>query len=72
MCGQSLPGVDAAVLLVAIVPEYTFREGSVFRQVTCTIGGVTRGACFALSWVGEGAAAVNHIAQSVAVIDAWS
>ena len=30
------------------------------------------GACFAWSWIGEGAAAVNRIAQSVAVIDLWS
>ena len=47
VCGQSFSGVDAAVLLVAIVPEYTFRVWSVFRQVACAVGGVTRGACFA-------------------------
>ena len=59
MCGQSFSGVDAAVLLVAIVLEYTFRVWSVFRQVACAIGGVTRGARFASSWIGEGAAAEN-------------
>ena len=47
LCGQSLSGVDAAVLLVAIVLEYTFRVGAAFRQVACAIGSVTRGACFA-------------------------
>ena len=31
-----------------------------------------RGACFASSWVGEVAAAVNRIAQSRAVIDLTS
>ena len=42
----------------------------VFRQVACAVGGVTRGACFARRWVGEGAAAVHHIAQqSVANVD---
>ena len=46
VCGQSLFGVDA-VLLVAIVLEYAFRVWSVFRQVACAMGGVTRGACFA-------------------------
>ena len=48
--------------------EHTFRVWFVFRQVARAIGGVTRGACFASSWIGEGAAAVNHIAQSVAGI----
>ena len=33
MCGQSLSGVDAVVLLVAIVLEYTFRVWSVFRKL---------------------------------------
>ena len=47
VCEQSLSGVDAAVLLVVIVLEYTFRVWSVFRQVACAIGSVTRGACFA-------------------------
>ena len=46
VCGQSLSGVDAVVLLVAIVLECTFRGRFVFRQVACAIGGVTRGACF--------------------------
>ena len=64
-----MSGVDAVVLLVAIVLEYTFRVWSVFRQVACAIGGVTHGARFALNWIDEGAATVNHIAQSVAVID---
>ena len=41
----------------------------VFRQVACAIGSVTRGACLASSWIGEGAAAAKHIAQSVAVTD---
>ena len=45
--GQSLSGVDAVVLLEAFVLEYTFRVWSVFQQVACAIGGVTRGACFA-------------------------
>ena len=60
MHGQSLSGVDAAVLLVAIVLEYIFRVCSVFRQVVCAVGGVTRGACFAWRWIGDGTAAVNH------------
>ena len=47
VCGQSLSGVDAVVLLVAFVLEYAFRVWSVFRQVACAMGGVTRGACFA-------------------------
>ena len=47
MCGQSLSGVDAAALLVAIVLEYTFRGWAFVRQVACAVGGVTRGACFA-------------------------
>ena len=47
LCGQSLSGIDAAVLLVAIVLEYTFRVWSVFRQVARAVGGVTRGACCA-------------------------
>ena len=47
MYGQSLSGVDAAVLLVAAVLEYTFRVWSVFRQVARAIGGATRGVCFA-------------------------
>ena len=55
-----MSGVDAAVLLVVIVLEYTLRVWSVFRQVARAIGGVTRDACFASSWIGEGAAAVNH------------
>ena len=63
-----ISGGDEAVLLVAVVLEYTFRVWSVFRQVACAIGSVTCGACFFLSWIGEGAAAVKHIAQSVAVI----
>ena len=63
-----MSGVDAAVLLVATVLKCTFRLWSVVWQVACAIGGVTRGACFASSWIGEGAAAVNHIAQSVAGI----
>ena len=33
MCGQSLSGVDAAALLVAIVLEYTFRMCSVFGKL---------------------------------------
>ena len=33
MCGQSLSGVDAVVLLVTIVLEYTFRVWSVFRKL---------------------------------------
>ena len=33
VCGQSLSGVDAVVLLVAIVLEYTFRVWSVFRKL---------------------------------------
>ena len=53
-----MSGVDAAVLLVAIVLEYTFRVWSVFGQVACAIGGVTRGACFAWSWISEGAAVI--------------
>ena len=55
-----MSGVDAVVLLVAIVLEYTFRVWFVFRQVAFAIGGVTRGACFASSWIGEGAAAAKH------------
>ena len=47
LCVGSLSGVDAAALLVAIVLEYTFCAWSVFRQVACAIGDVTRGACFA-------------------------
>ena len=47
MCGQSLSGVDAVVLLAAIVLEYTFRVWSVFAQVACAVGSVTRGACLA-------------------------
>ena len=43
--GQSLFGVDAAVLYVAFALEYTFCVLSVFLRVTCAIGGVTRGAC---------------------------
>ena len=31
VCGQSLSGVDAAVLLVAILLEYTFRVWSVLH-----------------------------------------
>ena len=46
-CGQSLYGIHDAVLLVAIVLEYTIRVRSVFRQVACAIGSVTHGACFA-------------------------
>ena len=53
-----LSGVDATVSLVAIVLEYTFRVWSVFGQVACAIGGVTRGACFAWSWISEGAAVI--------------
>ena len=48
MCGQSLSGVDAAVLLVLIVLEYTLRVWSVFRQVASAIGGVARGARYLL------------------------
>ena len=44
MRGQSLSGIDAAVLLVAIVREYTFRMWSVFRQVACAMEGAGRGA----------------------------
>ena len=33
VCGQSLSGVDAVVLLVAIVLKYTFRVWSVFRKI---------------------------------------
>ena len=40
-----------------------------FSQVSCAVGGVTRGACLASSWIGEGAAVVNNIVQAVAVID---
>ena len=44
-----MPGVDAVVLVVAIVLEYTFRVWFVFRQVAYAIGGVTRGVfCFKL------------------------
>ena len=64
-----MSGVDAVVSLVAIVLEYTFRMWFGFRQYACTIGGVTRGARFASSWIGEGAAVVNYTSQSVAVID---
>ena len=42
-----MSGLDAAVLLVAIELEYTFRVWSVIRQVACAIGGVVRGARFA-------------------------
>ena len=44
VCGQSMSGVDAAVLRVAVFLEYTSRVWLVFRQVACAIGGVTRGA----------------------------
>ena len=54
---------------VWLVLGYIFRVWSGFRQVACAIGGVTHGARFALNWIDEGAATVNHIAQSVAVID---
>ena len=33
VCGQSLSGVDAVGLLVAIVLGYTFRVWSVFRKL---------------------------------------
>ena len=69
MCGQKFSGVDAACILVAIVLEYTLLLWSVFRRVAFAIGGVTRGACFARYWIGEGADVVKHIAQSVAVIN---
>ena len=64
-----MSGIDAAILLVVILLEYTFRVWFVFRRIACTIGGVTRGARFASSWIGEGAAVVNYTSQSVAVID---
>ena len=47
MCEQRLSGVDAAVILVAIVLKYIFRVRSVFLQATCATGGVTVGACLA-------------------------
>ena len=46
LCVQSLSRVDAAVLLVVIALGYIFRVWSIFRQVACSIGGVTHGACF--------------------------
>ena len=44
LCGQSISGVDASVLRVTVVPEYTFHVWSGFRQVSCAIGAVTLGA----------------------------
>ena len=59
-----MSGVDAAVIPASMVLEYSFRVRLVFGQVAYAIGGVTRVAFFTLSWINEGAAAVNHIAQS--------
>ena len=39
-----MSGVDASVLRVTNVLEYTFLMWSGFWQVACAIGGVTRGA----------------------------
>ena len=47
-----MPGADASVLRLTVVLEYTFRVWSGFRQVTCAIGGVTRGAWLARRCIG--------------------
>ena len=42
-----MSGVDASVLPVTIVLKNAFHVWSVFRQVACAFGSVTRGAWFA-------------------------
>ena len=43
---DSLSGVDAVFLLMAVVLEYTFRVWFAFGKVGWAVGSVTRAACF--------------------------
>ena len=47
LCNQSMSGVDAFVVRVATVLEYTLLVWSGCRQVAWAIGGLTLGAWFA-------------------------
>ena len=53
--------VDASVLRVTVVLNYTAYIWSGFRQVACAMGGGTRGAGFAWIFIGDTAAAERSL-----------
>ena len=56
-----MSGVNASVLRVTVVLNYTIQMWSGFRQVACAIGDVTRGACFSRRFIDDYAAAEQSL-----------
>ena len=56
-----MSGLDASDLKVTVVLNYTIHVWSGFRQVACSISGVTRGAWLARSSIGDDAAAEQSL-----------